>query len=114
MLLWLFACDPAPSPAEPVTVSTRPSAAACATAPHVTWENWGQGFFMTRCGACHSPSAQDRHGAPAGVDFVTHADMVTWSDRIQHTVLDAGTMPLGGGLGDDDRALLQTLLLCGT
>jgi cytochrome c5 len=87
--------------------------AACATAPKVTWENWGQGFFMTRCGACHSPTAQDRHGAPEGVEFVTAGDLATWRDRVHATVLEEGTMPLGGGIGDDDLALLETLLACG-
>lgn len=111
MLLLLLACDgvtPAPERAD--VAATEP--AACATAPKVTWENWGQGFFMTRCGSCHTPTAQDRHGAPDGVDFVTHADVLEWSDAIWQVVVVEETMPLGGGLGDEDLGLLQTLLAC--
>lgn len=109
LLLLLLACgDATLSPGSEGAVLP----AACSTAPRVTWENWGQGFFMTRCGSCHTPTAQDRHGAPEGVDFVTHSDMIGWSDAIWQAVVVDETMPLGGGLGAEDMALLQTLLAC--
>lgn len=117
MLLLLLACgaDPASATAAAGTdLGGGAMPVACATAPGVTWENWGQGFFMTRCGSCHTPTAQDRHGAPEGVDFVTHAQMLSWADEIHATVIEEGTMPLGGGLGDEDLALLETLITCGS
>lgn len=109
MLLFLLAC--APEASAPAAVSDE---VACASAPAVTWENWGQGFFMSRCQSCHSPSAQDRHGAPEGVDFVTHDDVLRQADRVEATVIEDGSMPLGGGLGDEDLALLKTFLVCGS
>lgn len=108
MLLLLLACATEPAPADPVA---RP--VACDTAPRVTWASWGQGFFRTWCGACHSAGAQNRNGAPAGMDFDTHEQVHAQLDRIRVRVLEEGTMPLGGGLPDDDHRLLDVLLTCG-
>lgn len=73
----------------------------------VTWANWGQGFFMTWCQACHSATTNDRHGAPAGTDFDTQADVMAWRERITTRVLEEETMPLGGGLSMEDLELLE-------
>lgn len=73
----------------------------------VTWANWGQGFFMTWCQACHSATATDRHGAPSGIDFDTQTEVMAWKERIVVRVLDQQTMPLGGGLSAEDLELLE-------
>ena len=85
----------------------------CASAEPVTWNNWGDGFNTTWCQPCHSVSSPDRYGAPENVNFDTFEDVVTWQSAIRNTVLDAGTMPVGGGLTDEDRALLEDFLACG-
>ena len=94
-------------------VDTATANAECTDAPGVTWENWGEGFFITWCQACHSAISADRNGAPEGINFDTEAEVRTWTASIQHTVLEEGSMPMGGGLGDKDRALLEFLLACG-
>ncbi len=85
---------------------------ACIGAPAVTWESWGHGFFLTWCASCHSASAPERRGAPTGVDFDSQADVKVWSERIRIRVLEEGTMPIGGGLYEDDALLLDLLLAC--
>lgn len=84
----------------------------CAAAPRVTWETWGQGFFRTWCGACHTATAQDRNDAPVGVDFSTRADVATWKARIRQRVIEDQDMPVGGGLAPDELALLDVMLSC--
>lgn len=107
LLLALLACDtPAPEPAPAALVGD------CERAPGVTWDAWGQGFFLTWCTSCHSRAATDRHGAPDGVDFDTWEDVQTWRSAIRTRVLDEATMPVGGGLYDEDRALLDVMLTC--
>ncbi|MDP2310171.1 MAG: hypothetical protein Q8P18_29405 [Pseudomonadota bacterium] len=107
LLFLLLGCAPVdPPPA----VATR--SATCVSAPAVTWENWGHGFFLTWCASCHAASTPDRRGAPEGVDFETEADLARWSDRIRARTLDEHTMPVGGGLYDADLALLEVLLTC--
>ena len=94
------------------TVNTTDSASAevdCMTADatDVTWNTWAQGFFMTWCQACHSATAENRHGAPVGTDFDTEKSVMEWRERIIIRVIDDQSMPLGGGLSGDDLALLQ-------
>ena len=94
------------------TVNTTDSAStevACTAADptDVTWNTWAQGFFMTWCQACHSATAENRHGAPAGTDFDTEKSVMEWRERIITRVLEDQSMPLGGGLSSDDLALLQ-------
>jgi len=85
----------------------------CTDAPGVTWESWGEGFFMTWCQPCHSATTLERNGAPEGVDFDTEANIVFWAESIRRTVLEQGSMPIGGGLSKDDAVLLEALLDCG-
>ena len=55
----------------------------------------------------------ERNGAPEGVDFDSEADLLYWSLSVRRTVLEDGSMPVGGGLSADDAALLEALLDCG-
>jgi uncharacterized membrane protein len=107
LALLLLAC----SQEEPAAVVAEPPA-ACATAPSVTWDDWGHGFFLTWCASCHSKAAPDRRGAPEGMDFDTWPEVQAHADRVRARVLDDGTMPIGGGLYDSDLALLEVLLTC--
>jgi len=76
----------------------------------LTWGSFGAGFFTTYCASCHSAAAANRRGAPDGVDFDAEADVIAWGARVRARVVDAGTMPLGGGVLDDDLALLDRYL----
>jgi uncharacterized membrane protein len=86
---------------------------ACDTAPSVTWENWGRGFFTTHCQGCHASTSPDRYGASEGVYFDSLADLRVWSERVRVRVIEDEDMPPAGGLTEDDRFLLETLLDCG-
>ena len=104
MLFLALACTgPADSAAPP---------AACADAPQVSWDDWGHGFFLTYCGACHSARAANRNGAPADVNFDSEAEVAAWKDRIEVRVLEQGTMPMGGGVYPEDLDLLKVMLAC--
>ena len=92
------------------TVEDTAVVADCTDAPAVTWESWGEGFFTTWCQPCHSATTTDRSGAPEGIDFDTASDVRFWKAAVRRTVLEDGTMPLGGGLSDADAELLAVLL----
>jgi uncharacterized membrane protein len=51
--------------------------------------------FARYCTACHSTTATDRNGAPAGVDFDTWAAAALWAETANQRV-QAGSMPPGG------------------
>ena len=85
----------------------------CADTVDVTWDGWGEGFFVTWCQACHSRTTDDRNGAPPGVDYDSLQDIRDGEARIRARVIDKGTMPLGGGVGDDELVLLEAFLDCG-
>lgn len=86
---------------------------ACSQPDVPTWESWGEAFFVTWCQSCHSRTSPRRAGAPEGVDFDSEADVRASAADIRRTVLDFGTMPVGGGLDATDRDSLDLLLRCG-
>ncbi len=89
------------------------AAVDCRQAPNVTWENWGNGFFLTYCNGCHAEAnTEARQGAPAGVHFDEEADVVALAERVKARVIDSQTMPGGGGVQPDDLALLERYLAC--
>ena len=92
---------------------TQESADPCADRYAVTWNNWGQDFFATYCDSCHAADTPDRQGAPEAFTFDTLDEVRTWESAIRESVLVDETMPLGGGLPEDDIVLLQDFLDCG-
>lgn len=108
LLVWLAACGGAPD-----TGGATVDDAACDSAPEVTWDGWTDGFFLTYCRACHSATTPDRRGAPVGTDFDTEAQVRAQADAIRRAVLEDATMPVGGGVYEDDQALLGVFLDCG-
>ena len=85
----------------------------CVDGPELTWESWGEAYFATYCDACHAADSPNRFGATESVSFDTRAEAKEWEERIRVRVLEEGTMPLGGGVGEDDLYLLDVYLACG-
>jgi uncharacterized membrane protein len=103
MLLLFLACTGAPDD----------SADACAQAPVVTWDNFGQALLNEHCQPCHASAAGNRFGAPIEVVFDTHEDATTFKDAILRVATgDAPTMPPAISIGDTDRELLRVWLTC--
>lgn len=88
------------------------SEVSCESAPDLTWSNWGDGFFANYCRACHSESVGDRWGAPEGLDFDTLEQVQQNRGWIHQTVLVDGTMPVGGGVYEEDLEFLTYFLEC--
>jgi hypothetical protein len=82
-------------------------------ASFTTWDNWGEGFFAGYCRTCHSAATADRRGAPAAVNFDSEAEVEAQLAAIERTVLDDGTMPVGGGVPDVELERLRAFLACG-
>jgi uncharacterized membrane protein len=78
-----------------------------------TWLAVGRPFFRTYCCSCHTAEANERFGAPEDVNFDTEEEVRSYQERISIRVLDEGTMPLGGGIPDEDLELLDIYLECG-
>lgn len=101
----------APTPTATPTLSYEER--LCEGAPVITWETFGRGFTTENCQSCHASTAPNRYGAPPGVTFDTHDDVVMWKDRmIVRATGDAPTMPPGGGVSADDRYRLEVWLRC--
>jgi uncharacterized membrane protein len=69
-------------------------------------------FLTTYCRSCHSAGSPERRGAPVGVDFDSEADAVAHASAIERTVLDEGSMPVGGGVPERDLERLRGWLAC--
>lgn len=79
----------------------------------LTWDNWGSSFFATYCDSCHAASSPNRFGAPEYATFDTEEEVRNWQALIRQTVLEEESMPLGGGVYEDDLFLLEIYLDCG-
>jgi cytochrome c5 len=84
----------------------------CDQGYELTWASWGEAYFGTYCDACHAADSPNRFGAPEGISFDTVAEARTWAPRIRARVLDDQTMPLGGGVNENDLYLLDVYLTC--
>ena len=77
-----------------------------------TYADWGAGFFANYCRSCHSAESPSRFGAPEGVDFDTQAEIRAQAAGIARTVLEEGSMPVGGGVPEAELAALERYLGC--
>lgn len=110
--------DPPPDP-EPID-NSRPlppaSEIQCPTGTRLTYDNFGEAFFLTYCTMCHSASlAQDqRNDAPIDVDFDTVAGVLAWRGMIiTSTTGEKPTMPPAMHVPKAEKALLAEWLNCG-
>jgi hypothetical protein len=101
--LLLLACAAGPAPAEA-------TADACGT-----WATVGQPFALTWCAGCHSSrlAGDERHGAPAGLDFESLDAVRTNAGAMRAAAVDGASMPPSGGPSEGQRAALAAWLDCG-
>jgi uncharacterized membrane protein len=96
--------------------------AACDGGPEPGCEDMAQQVrgamtLANRCTGCHSTSANDRNGAPAGVNFDSAADIDVHQDKMRNRAVVMRNMPpappLGQGpLTDAEVADVQAFLDC--
>lgn len=79
---------------------------------HPTWSSFAGPFFRRQCASCHASTATDRFGAPDGVHFDTEEEVLAQRSAVERVVLDAETMPPGGGISAKERAGLRAWLAC--
>ncbi|MCK6521136.1 hypothetical protein L6R49_06810 [Myxococcota bacterium] len=116
LLLWAAlgatsACGRDKGPADDVVVDDSAPAEGC---EELSWAQDGLPQMMTWCASCHSSliAAEDRAGAPIGVDLESLDGVRAQLDRVIVRV-EAGDMPPAGGVPEEDRARLLTWLRCG-
>jgi uncharacterized membrane protein len=104
LLLFMVSCD----------AEVADSASAdCADRESLSWDSFGHPFVLTYCTSCHSVNnTENRYGAPENVNLDRESDVADWAERIRIRVLEDETMPIGGGVYDDDQYLLDTYLAC--
>lgn len=93
-------------------LSERP----CPEDSYLSWENAGGPYMLTYCTGCHSSElpANQRQGAPAGINFDSIDDVRTWAPRIWARAADQNSsMPPVGAPHKTERALLGEWLACG-
>lgn len=104
-MIWLLlACDP---------VATDSADPACADAPYVGWDNFGEEILLENCQTCHASGSTTRAGAPETVYFDTEEDVRTWKERILVvTDPETGTMPPAVPIDPEDYERLVIWLEC--
>ena len=93
----------------------QPAPGDCDHWSQPTWENFGEDFVRNYCKGCHSGEleAADRTGAPVGIDFASHDDVLNQMDRFTARASgDNPTMPPGGGPTADELSQLERWLAC--
>ena len=95
MILFLFACG-----------------LDCSDDPYApTYENWAEGFFLSKCLPCHGEAVQEVFGAP-NIQLASYSDVYHLRDTIRRFVLEEQSMPPGGGLFEDEKLMLEQWLDC--
>jgi len=88
----------------------------CPPGSPLTYDNFGDPFFMTWCTGCHSASlaTASRENAPTAVNFNTLDEVRQYAPRIWARAADTNaTMPPAGGPHPDERTFLGDWLACG-
>ena len=90
---------------------------ACAEAPVLTWENFGEGFLRENCQACHASSAPFRETSPSPPPPYIHFDTKASALELREAILASATgtsprMPPQGGPSADARERLRLWLTC--
>jgi len=70
----------------------------------ITYTNFTQGLFQTRCAGCHAPG----QSASGSWTFNGYASILSISGTIKQVVLVSKSMPRGGSLTAAELSSLQT------
>ncbi|MEH6305870.1 hypothetical protein RYH73_09465 [Olivibacter sp. CPCC 100613] len=73
------------------------------TAENVSYNNFAGALFQTKCAGCHAAGG----GASGRWTFSDYNSVRSNGTRINNVVLVTGTMPLGGSLSTNEKALLK-------
>lgn len=73
------------------------------TAENVSYNNFAGALFQTKCAGCHAAGA----GASGRWTFSGYTSVRDNGTRINNVVLVTGTMPVGGSLTANEKALLK-------
>lgn len=105
IIFLLFSCKDSPS-SEPEHCDEE----------YINYHTVAQPFLRTYCTSCHSEqlSGPSRYGAPGNINLDTLKDARNWAQRIRARSIDSNTMPPSGGIRDEEKALLEKWLECGT
>ncbi len=102
--------------------TSTPTNATCPTTDPPSYESFAKPFMAQYCTGCHSVDATDRHGAPAGENFDTEADLALHASAIDgvaakgpsatNTAMPDMSGPVHGAPTVDERVLLGQYLAC--
>jgi hypothetical protein len=113
-LFFVVACD---EPSDSELYDPYIDGRHCDESPSLTWESFGQPFFMDHCVGCHSSQLVGefaRGDAVEGVDFDTLDGVRKQMQRIyERSADDNNTMPVMDSVADTERWLLGDWLACG-
>lgn len=73
------------------------------TAENVSYNNFAGALFQTKCAGCHASGG----GASGRWTFSNYTSVKDNGTRINNVVLVTGTMPIGGSLTANEKALLK-------
>jgi mono/diheme cytochrome c family protein len=91
------------------------AAASCGAEANLTYENFGQPFFLSWCSGCHGADLDEneRAGAPAQLNFDDLTLIRGHRTRIMDRAVRHATMPPAGGPPEEERRRLGEWLACG-
>jgi len=107
MLLFLLSCA--------LFSSDTGDTAGCDRSPPLDYDTFGEGVMNKHCTGCHSsylPEGQ-RFEAPIGVDLNTYQGVLDYAERVHDRTVEQQNMPPGGGLSEEELALIDEWLVCG-
>lgn len=87
----------------------------CGSDANLTYESFGQPFFLSWCSGCHGADLgeNERAGAPPNLNFDDLSAIRAHSERIRERAVTHQTMPPAGGPPEDERRRLGEWLACG-
>lgn len=99
LLFWACTAGTGDSGVDPCSTST------------LSWNEPGNGLLLEYCDTCHSATSENRNGAPDTVTFDTEAEVAALQASMIR-MIDAGSMPPGMPIAEQDKTLLLDWLGC--
>ena len=76
-----------------------------------TFQDWTEGFFLSRCMPCHAQDTHEQFGAPY-IDLTSHQVALDNLDSLHRTIVETERMPPSGGLTTEEKELIENWLSC--